>query len=902
MIKGKNFFSRKRGKPRGICLVLCVVLAAATVLFPGSGPGKGAASAGTADPGGFLNIMPPGQDGTLNTVEWGVYQVTGEYPKHFNDQTKMYDSLSKAARGVTDGELTRYFKEASFGLKGEAERTYSPTEGALIRRDEFGVPHIEGETREATMFAVGYATAEDRLFLMDVLRHLGRGRLSQFLGASEANKAMDRAQVQVAPYKEEELIRQWEASCTQGAEEAEACEDMKAYTAGVNAYIGKALLNPNLLPAEYPALQQMPRKWKPEDSVAIASLVGGIFGKGGGNEVASGRFLSQLRQKHGNKEARAIWEDFRNADDREAPVTTDKPFSYNRHDRVDPRSTALLDLETVDGTLKEMKKPEMAADGPFGKIPLKVPERMSNAILVSGRHTENGRPIAVFGPQTGYFSPQLLVETDVHGPGIDARGVGFAGVNLYVQLGRGRDYAWSATSAGADNVDQWVVKLCEPEGGEPTKESQGYWYKGECKPMDVYTHRQIAKPTAAGIPKPGLENIVFDIEVERTVYGPVNARGTVDGKPVAVTTQRSTYGRELNSALGFKRINDPAFMKDGARSFLKAFDGVEYTFNWFYVDKQDIAYKHSGLAPIRDSRTDPDLPTWGTGEYDWSGEYLKPEQQPHEINPDKGYFVNWNNKQAPGFRANDAEFSYGPAHRSLHLEKRIKEAVNSGEKMTRADMVNIMMDAATVDLKGQETVPWILRVLGEKAPQGDPTLQAMRDRLADWAADGGHRRDVQPRDGQYDHAVAVAIADTALPHWTEAAFGSALEGSDLPFPLEDSPRTGVGSAFIEGVYSHLHKDLRQVLKEPVEDPWHRTYCGDGDLAACREDLWNALSKTSEELAKEYGSERVEDWVYDPSRDAIRQEAVGLVSAPDMAWVNRPTFQQVVQVGVPVQGE
>ena len=45
------------------------------------------------------------------------------------------------------------------------------------------MPHIFGETRYATMFAQGYATAEDRLFLMDVLRHVGRARMSEFLGA-----------------------------------------------------------------------------------------------------------------------------------------------------------------------------------------------------------------------------------------------------------------------------------------------------------------------------------------------------------------------------------------------------------------------------------------------------------------------------------------------------------------------------------------------------------------------------------------------------------------------------------------------------------------------------------------------------------------------------------------------
>ena len=51
----------------------------------------------------------------------------------------------------------------------------------------------------------------------------------------------------------------------------------------------------------------------------------------------------------------------------------------------------------------------------------------------------------MFGPQTGYYAPQLLVEQVLIGPGIQARGVSFAGTNLFVQLGRGVDYAWSAT-------------------------------------------------------------------------------------------------------------------------------------------------------------------------------------------------------------------------------------------------------------------------------------------------------------------------------------------------------------------------------------------------------------------------------------------------------------------------
>ena len=68
----------------------------------------------------------------------------------------------------------------------------------------------------------------------------------------------------------------------------------------------------------------------------------------------------------------------------------------------------------------------------------------------------------VAGPQVAYFNPQILMEQDVHapagaaGPAIDAHGAAFVGINLYVQLGRGRDYAWSATSAGQDIIDTFA--------------------------------------------------------------------------------------------------------------------------------------------------------------------------------------------------------------------------------------------------------------------------------------------------------------------------------------------------------------------------------------------------------------------------------------------------------------
>src|SRR5439155_1758009 len=116
---------------------------------------------------------------------------------------------------------------------------------------------------------------------------------------------------------------------------------------------------------------------------------------------------------------------------------------------------------------------------------------MSNELMVDAAHSVGHHPIAVFGPQTGYFSPEILHEIDLHGPGLQARGVSFPGTEVFVELGHGVDYAWSATSASADLIDQRVEKLCNMDGSPPSLLSTGYMYFGNCRPMFERTDRQI---------------------------------------------------------------------------------------------------------------------------------------------------------------------------------------------------------------------------------------------------------------------------------------------------------------------------------------------------------------------------------------------------------------------------
>jgi acyl-homoserine lactone acylase PvdQ len=911
------------------------------------------------DARGFLNILPPGQDGSLNGPE-AIQAQAGTYPPYVRDQLDMYGALVYASPGLAEADIFDFYKDASFGAKGtDILRTYSPTAGVTVVRDaSFDVPHIFGETRYATMFAQGYTAAEDRLFLMDVLRHYGRSRVSEFIGASPSDVAMDREQLAIAPYKEADLTAQVQAFANGDAENQAIYADAQAYVDGVNQYVTEALSDPTKLPAEYPALQQVPQTWKGEDIVAIASLVGGIFGKGGGGELTNYCGLQAMEATLGNAAtARAIFDDLHFNNDVEAPTSSHVAAPYLTNlGPVNPAANPAIDcasLTPVDVTGPPLQALlDAIANGPSG---FGIPSATSNALLLAGEHTRNGNPIAVFGPQTAYFMPQLLVEKDVHGPGIDARGAAFAGTDIYVQLGRGGKYAWSATSAGGDLVDQFVLLLCEPGGGPATTASMGYLHDGVCKPIEAYEHTQIAKPTAGGLPNPTLGesgaqcdnaldddndgfvndgcpavglpelpvvqcadavdddgdgkvndgcllvpgvDIVLSFHVERTEdYGPLVARGTLlDDTPIAIATLRTTYMNELGSARGFRRVNDPTFMANGYTSFRQAMgEGVDYTFNWFYIDQHDIGYQHSCKCPQRAQGVDPYLPTLGDGQFDWQG-FIPLSAQPFDLNPPKGYLTSWNNKQAPQFGANDREFSYGPVYRNQLLDKRI-EAVIAAGNADRTDMIDAMEDAGTVDLRGQEALPLLLEVLGATAPGGlDARVQDMRDRLAAWNAASTHRRDFD-HSGEYDDPQSPAIMDawwTRLAHaMFDSASGNALGA--LHIGLHDTPGAHQGSAFNGGLYSQVNKDLRQVLGKPVQDPWSRTYCGNGNLAACKTALWGALEQAAADLETAFGSPNVADWKRAIADDDVRHQAVGITAVPAIHWINRPTFQQVVQL-------
>ena len=51
-----------------------------------------------------------------------------------------------------------------------------------VIRDEFGIPHIRAESEGDLYLALGFVTAQDRLWQMDIFRRVSHGRLAEILG------------------------------------------------------------------------------------------------------------------------------------------------------------------------------------------------------------------------------------------------------------------------------------------------------------------------------------------------------------------------------------------------------------------------------------------------------------------------------------------------------------------------------------------------------------------------------------------------------------------------------------------------------------------------------------------------------------------------------------------------
>ncbi|MEU7051949.1 penicillin acylase family protein [Streptomyces eurythermus] len=901
-------------KTASVCVLVAGLL---TPLTRTAVAATGAAAPNDHCGGRCSDILPPGENGNATLAQILLNQAFGTQPAHAEDQLGPYADLATGYKTLTDATVNAFFNDASFGVPADqiasTEKPAGRTDVTIVRDKKTGVPHITGTTRYGTEFGAGYAAAQDRLWLMDVFRHVGRGRLTGFAGGAPSNQGLEQQFYRNAPYTEADLQAQIDnAVAHNGARGQQALADVKAYLDGINAYID-ASDSGRYFPGEYVLTGHKDSitnagtidHFKVTDLVALASVIGSLFGSGGGGEVDNALSLLAAQDRYGVAEGTKVWESFRQRNDPEAVLTLHNGESFPYGARpADPRGAALPDAGSVTpeplvydrtgsaATAGAAKTSATAAGTALGS----ARRGMSNALVVSGKHTASGHPIAVFGPQTGYFAPQLLLLQEIQGPGISARGASFAGLSMYVELGRGQDYAWSATTSGQDIIDTYAVELCQDD--------YHYLFHGTCTAMEKVEQKNAWKPTVAD----GTAAGSYTMRVWRTKYGPVAYRATVGGKKVAYTTLRSSYLHEADSIIGFQMLNDPDYVK-GPQDFQNAARHINYTFNWFYADSQHTAYYNSGDNPVRATGVDADFPVWAAPAYEWRGwdpagntaDYTPASAHPNSV--DQDYYISWNNKQAADYAA--APWGEGPVHRGNLLDDRVKRLVAAGG-VTRAKLTQAMADAGLADLRAEDVLPRLLKVVTSQ-PVTDPTAAAAVAKLQAWVTAGAKRTETSAGSKTYADADAIRILDAWWPLLVKAEFEPGL-GTGLytaltrNLPVDEAPSAGhgptgshAGSAFQYGWWSYVDKDIRAVLKEPVQGPLARTYCGDGSLTACRDRLTGTLKQAAALTADQVypGDDQCaagDQWC----ADSIVQRALGGIKHGRIGWQNRPTYQQVVE--------
>ena len=671
-----------------------------------------------------------------------------------------------------------------------------PATGEQVRilRTPWGIPHVYASSTPGGSYGLGYAAGEDRLWPMDLLRRLVRGRLSELLGPVIV--AEEQALVRTS-YSGPELRAMYERL----PEHVRA--EMDGYVAGMNLYITEANSDPAKLPIEFVNYGAVPvQPLTVEDVMAVYQV---LNFSAPGNVFAWGNFnlLRRLTSAYGAAEGTAKFDDLVRSVDPDAATTVPPDYDY-RSVPTGAREGELVTLRrhVEDGRLSLAAQPAPAGH-PGGPVrPVGVPDNAAaDAALAAGEHNDAlrlGRLSKIFGsnaqvvgpalsaqhnslltagPQTDYSVPALYWEAAVHVPGKwEARGMTIAPLT-YFAIGRGQGFTWTFTNGQQGDMADVYVERLDPS------DPRAYEFRGQYEQMDCRTHSYT------------FHGVEFDTqEVCRTRHGPVISFDAANG--IAYAERHAWWGREDLTVRSLRGMNMASSLEDFATGVLL----MPTSYNILYADDEgNVAWWLTGLYPQRAPGADVRLPQDGTGSAEWRG-VLPLRQQPHALNPQRGWIVNWNNYPAQGWRS-----------------ARVPQAMNRVEKLQRAFARAPQPDpqggtlpgdgrwdahdlAANLRLGAYADDAWTL-----KPALPDPAAlssDVARQALALVQAWDGVAHDADA-DGQLD-SPAVTIAR----RWQQVArtqlFGDDLPAADLPL-VED--------------YGELRRTLVPGSKAPTHFDW-----------------------------------------------------------------------------------
>jgi penicillin amidase len=554
-----------------------------------------------------------------------------------------------------------------------------------VLRNKFGVPDIYAENDHDLFFAQGYVQAQDRLFQMDVYRHIGNGRLAELVG--QPGVGVDRV---TRTYG----LRRIAEKTFPLLDDAVKAQ-LQAYADGVNAYIES---HPNKLPVEYSIVQYKPEPWTPLDSMSWANVIGMQKGLNVDYEL----LRAQLNAKLGEK----MTTDALPSYDPESPIIISKDlekYSWKKNlaavnnkaeqalcagDEKTPDSLSWLADKNIEG-LADLN--QFFPNGKnFGWA--------SGGFAVSGKYTESGKPILAYDVHIDLSIPSIWYEMGLHGGNYDVSGVSFPGLP-YILLGHNKNIAWAYEQMSPDVEDLYIEKF--DDNDNPTKYLyMGKWYEIEKKQelINVKGNEPVVMDlffTRHGV----IMNHLFKI----TENDKKDLKNITDFQGRFAPFQRGRWEGAQPIALRWS-LQEGSFVAQCASLLNKAGNWEEFRHavsywdllgqNFIYIDDQgNIGYQAAAKIPIRAPKHLGIVPVSGwTGENEWRG-FIPFDQLPSLYNPPTGYVYSVNNKVTtddyPYFITYDW---YYPGFRAKSLLRLIDEMISHNKPFTIEEMERIQSD------------------------------------------------------------------------------------------------------------------------------------------------------------------------------------------------------------------
>ena len=559
----------------------------------------------------------------------------------------------------------------------QLEQLIAPVE---IVRDTANVPHIFGKNDHDTLFALGYAHAQDRLWQMTMLRRTAQGRLSELFG--EATLPIDMTVRRLAIYS---AARQ-----SLSALRPDTLAKLDAYALGVNARLRE--INESALgrgAPEFFIFSNAISPWTAADSLAIVKLMGI-------------QLSSHLHQEVLRARASLVLEG-----DRIKDLLPDMPGN-SQADLID-----FTRLFPELSPIKTSSAREHSALSPFKPIAL---AGASNAwAALPGRSATRGTLLAN-DPHLELTAPSIwyLARLELSTGGVI--GGTIPGLPL-VLVGRSAKLGWGLTSSNLDDTDVFIEKL-NPLDPSEYKTPQGY--KPFVKKQSIVRIKDKSPVT---------------LEMFWTENGPVlpgshaNLETVTPAGHVTSVAWTLLSSQDTSIEAGFDLMAAQSVQEGLVAS--RAFVAPSQILT--LADSKQIAMRTIGALPKRDLRHQSKgrLPSAGwLAQNRWQGVF-DPSVNPVFLNPASGVLGHTNNKYTDRSFPEHISFDWGDSQRV----QRMTRLLQTREAHTRDSFIEAQLDS--VSPTARTLLPLIggeLWYQSQSVPADSPAgrRQTALDLLANW--------------------------------------------------------------------------------------------------------------------------------------------------------------------------